>query len=145
MDCWTLWRRLEALSVHDGRTGLVVLGLGDPHLLEGGEGGQDGPTDPHGVFALRGGDHLDLHGGRGECGELFGHALGDAGEHGRAARHDDVGVEVAADVHVALHDGLEGAVVDAGRLLADEGGLEQHLQEGGSWWVEMRGGDEGWR
>ena len=40
---------LEALPVHDGRTRLVVLLLGDPHLLEGGEGGQDGATDPDGV------------------------------------------------------------------------------------------------
>ena len=37
---------LEALPVHDGRTGLVVLLLRDPHLLEGGERGQDGATNP---------------------------------------------------------------------------------------------------
>merc|ERR1719420_1942945 len=37
---------LEALSVDDGWTGFVVFGLGDPHSLEGGEGGQDGTTDP---------------------------------------------------------------------------------------------------
>merc|ERR1712157_601621 len=42
----------EALPVHDGGAGLVVLPLGDPHLLEGGQRGQDGPTDPHGVLAL---------------------------------------------------------------------------------------------
>lgn len=35
----TLGRRLEALAVDNGWTGLVVLLLGDPHLLEGGEGG----------------------------------------------------------------------------------------------------------
>merc|ERR1719443_427141 len=28
---------LEAFAVDDGRAGLVVFGLGDPHLLEGGE------------------------------------------------------------------------------------------------------------
>lgn len=40
------------------RTRLVVLALGDPHLLEGGEGGKDGPADPDGVLALRRGNHL---------------------------------------------------------------------------------------
>ncbi len=38
---------LEALPVDDGRARLIVLLLGDPHLLEGGERGQDGATDPH--------------------------------------------------------------------------------------------------
>ena len=40
---------LEALAVDDGGAALVVLLLGDPHLLEGGEGGQDGSSDPDGV------------------------------------------------------------------------------------------------
>ena len=54
---------LEALAMDDGWSALVVLLLGDPHLLEGGEGGQDGTSDPDGVFALRGCDDLDLHRG----------------------------------------------------------------------------------
>ncbi len=37
----------------DGRTGLVVLLLGDPHLLEGGQRSQDGAADPDGVLTLR--------------------------------------------------------------------------------------------
>ena len=32
---------LEALAVNDGGAALVVLLLGDPHLLEGGEGSKD--------------------------------------------------------------------------------------------------------
>merc|ERR1719214_11925 len=60
--------------------------------------------------------------------DLLGHALADARVHGRAAREHDVGVEVLADVDVALHDGLERAVVDAGRLLADERRLEENLR-----------------
>ena len=50
--------RLEALPVHDGGAGLIVLLLADPHLLEGGERGQDGASDPHRVFTLRRGDDL---------------------------------------------------------------------------------------
>lgn len=51
-------RGLEAFAVHDGRAGLVVLLLGDPHLLEGGQRRQDGAADPHRVLALRRGDDL---------------------------------------------------------------------------------------
>jgi len=40
-------RCLETFTVHDSRSGLVVFLLGDPHLLEGGQGGQNGATDPH--------------------------------------------------------------------------------------------------
>merc|ERR1712038_615615 len=46
--------RLEALAVDDGGAALVVLLLGDPHLLEGGEGSQDGSSDPDGVLPLGG-------------------------------------------------------------------------------------------
>ena len=111
----------------DGRSGLIILGLGDPHLLESGKGGKDGSSDPDGVLPLGGGDDLDLHGGRGKGVELLGHALSDSGVHGGSSREDDVGVQVLPDVDVALHDGLEGAVVDAGGLASDEGGLEEDL------------------
>ena len=43
----TTLRPLEALAVDDRRAFLVVLGLGDPHLLEGGERGQDRAADLH--------------------------------------------------------------------------------------------------
>ena len=59
------WSFLEALAMDDGGTGLVVLLLADPHLLEGGEGGQDGAADPDRVLPLWGSDDLE---GRGENG-----------------------------------------------------------------------------
>ena len=47
-----LWhKRLEALAVDNGRAGLVILPLGDPHLLERTQGGQNGATDPHAVLS----------------------------------------------------------------------------------------------
>jgi len=49
---------LEALSVDNGGAGLIVLLLADPHLLEGGQGSQDGATDPDGVLPLRWSDDL---------------------------------------------------------------------------------------
>ena len=50
---------LEAFAVDDGGAGLIVLLLADPHLLEGGQRGQDGAANPHGVLALRGRDDLE--------------------------------------------------------------------------------------
>merc|ERR1719440_1370124 len=113
--------------MHDGRPRLVVLCLGDPHLLEGAQRGEDGPTDPHRVLALGRGHDLDLHRGRSQRRQLLGHALADAREHRGSPGEDHVGVEVLADVHIALHDRLEGGVVDPVRLLPDEARLEKHL------------------
>ena len=77
--------------MHNGWTRFVVLLLGDPHLLEGGEGGKNGTADPDGVLALRGSNDLDLHGGRGEGSDLLLHAVSNAGEHGGTAGKDGVG------------------------------------------------------
>lgn len=49
---------LEAFAVHDGWARLIVLLLANPHLLEGGQGGQDGAPDPHRVLTLRGSNNL---------------------------------------------------------------------------------------
>ena len=85
---------LEAFAVDNAGAGLVVLLLGDPHFLEGGEGSQDGATDPDGVFSLGRSDDLDLHGGRSHAGDLLLHTIGDTGVHGGATGEDGVGVEI---------------------------------------------------
>merc|ERR1712223_1874697 len=120
-------KKLEALPVNDGRAGLVVLLLGNPHLLEGGQGGQDGASDPDRVLSLWWGNCLDLHGGGGKGGDLLLHPVSDAGVHCGASREDDVGVEVLPDVDVALHDGVVGGLVHPAALHPDERGLEQGL------------------
>ena len=111
----------------NGGSALVVLLLGDPHLLEGGEGGQDGATDPDRVLPLRGSNDLDLDGGGGQGGDLLLHSVSDTRVHGGAAGHDGVSVQVLPDVHVALHDGVVGGLVDAAGLHPEEGGLEEGL------------------
>ena len=73
------------------------------------------------------GNCLDLHGGGGEGGDLLLHPVGDAGVHGGASGEDNVGVEVLPDVHVALHDRVEGGLVHPAALHPDERGLEQGL------------------
>ncbi|KAK0090708.1 hypothetical protein PV326_004057, partial [Microctonus aethiopoides] len=41
---------LEAFAVNNSWARFIILLLGDPHLLEGGQGSEDGTTDPYGVF-----------------------------------------------------------------------------------------------
>merc|ERR1712061_29069 len=119
--------RLEALAVDNGGAALVVLLLGDPHLLEGGQGGQDGSSDPDGVLPLGGSDDLDLDGGGRQGGDLLLHSVGNTGVHGGATGHDGVGVQVLPDVYIALHDGVVGGLVDAAGLHSQEAGLEESL------------------
>jgi len=130
--CWlveerTFWNFLEALAVDNAGSSLIVLLLGDPHLLEGGKRSQDGATDPDGVLPLGRSDDLDLHGGRSQGGDLLLHTIGDTGVHGGATGEDGVGVEILTDVDVALHDAVEAALVDADDLHAQERGAEHGL------------------
>merc|ERR1712050_300031 len=121
-------QRSETLPVDDGRARLVILTLGDPHLLEGAQRRQDGASDPHRVLALWRSHDLDLHRGGSKGREFFRHALANACEHGGAPRQHHVSVEVLTDVHIALHDRLEGGVMNAAGLLAHEAWLEEHLR-----------------
>merc|ERR1712168_1583292 len=116
---------LEALAVDNGWAALIVLMLGDPHLLEGGEGSKDGSSDPDGVLPLWWSDDLDLDGGRSQGGDLLLHTVCNTGVHGGASRHDGVGVQVLPDVNIALHDGVVGGLVDAAGLHSQEAGLEE--------------------
>merc|ERR1712025_1389157 len=118
---------LEALAVDDGGAALVVLLLGDPHLLEGGEGSQDGPSDPDGVLPLWGSVDLDLDGGGSQGSDLLLRTVSNTGVHGGASRHDGVGVQVLPDVNIALHDGVEGGLMDTAGLHTKEGRLEESL------------------
>ena len=106
--------------MNDARAGFVVLLLGDPHLLEGGQRGQDGTTDPDGVFALRGSDDLDLDGGWGQGGDFLLHTISNTGVHGGSAGEDSVGVQILTDVDVALHDRVVDGLVDTARFHTQE-------------------------
>merc|ERR1712113_1142570 len=118
---------LEAFPVDNGWAALIVFLLGDPHLLEGGEGRQDGSSDPDGVLPLRGSDDLDLDGGGSKSGDLLLHSVGNTGVHGGATGHDGVGVQVLPDVNIALHDGVVGGLVDTAGFHSKEGRLEEGL------------------
>ena len=111
----------------DGWSALVVFLLGDPHLLEGGERGKDGASDPYRVFPLWWGNDLDLHCGRSKSCDLLLHTVGDARVHGAASGENGVGVEILTDVDIALHDGVVASLVDTSRLHTQEARLEEGL------------------
>jgi len=105
----------------------VVFLLGDPHLLEGGEGSEDGASDPYGVFPLWWSDDLDLHGWGCEGRDFLLHTVGDTREHSGTSGQNGVGVQILTDVDVALHYGVVACLMDAGRFHTEEGGLEHSL------------------
>ena len=119
---------LEALAVDNGWSTLVVLLLGDPHLLEGRERGQDGASDPHRVLPLWWSNDLDLHCGRSQGCDLLLHTVGDAGVHGATSRENGVGIEILTDVDVTLHDRVVASLMDTSRLHTQEAGLEEGLR-----------------
>merc|ERR1712077_3033 len=119
---------LEAFPVNNGWAAFVVLLLGDPHLLEGGEGGQDGATDPNGVLPLRRSNNLDLDGGGSQGSDLLLHTVSNTGVHGGATGHDGVGIQVLPDVNIALHDGVVGGLMDTAGFHSKEGRLEESLR-----------------
>jgi len=125
--CWEA-DGLETFAVDDARAGFVVFLFGDPHLLEGGQGGQDGTADPHGVFTFGRGDDLDLDRAGGQRGDLLLHSVGDTRVHGGAAGKHGVGVQVLPDVHVALHDRIVHGLVDTARFHSQERRLEQRFR-----------------
>merc|ERR1712165_485886 len=119
---------LEALAVDDGWAALIILLLGDPHLLEGGEGSKDGSSDPDRVLPLWWSNDLDLDGGWSKGSDLLLHTVSNTRVHSSASGHDSVGIQVLTDVNIALHDGVVGGLVDATGFHSKEGRLEESLR-----------------
>merc|ERR1711885_96348 len=114
---------LEALAVDNGWAALIILLLGDPHLLEGGEGSKDGSSDPDRVLPLWGSNDLDLDGGWSKGSDFLLHTVSNTRVHGGTSGHDSVGVQILTDVNIALHDGVVGGLVDAAGFHSKEGRL----------------------
>merc|ERR1719154_442123 len=119
---------LEALAVDNGWAALIVLLLGDPHLLEGGEGSKDGSSNPDGVFPLWGSNDLDLDGGWCKGSDFLLHTVSNTGVHGGASGHDSVSVQILTDVNIAFHDGVVGGLMDATGFHSKEGRPEESLR-----------------
>jgi len=114
--------------VDNGWSRLVILLLGDPHLLKRGQRGQDGAADPDRVFALGRRNDLDLHGARRQRRNLLLHAIRNTRVHGSATREYIVGIQILSDIDIALHDRVERGLMNASHLHAQERRLEQSLR-----------------
>jgi len=121
-------KRLEALPVDNAWARLIVLLLGDPHLLEGGQGSQDGSTDPYGVLPLWWSNDLDLNGGWSQGSDLLLHPVSNTRVHGGTTGQDSVGIQILTDIDVTFHDGVVCAFVDTSRFTSQERGLEESLR-----------------
>merc|ERR1712215_245519 len=104
---------LETLAVNNGWATLIILLLGDPYLLEGGEGSKDGSSDPDRVLPLWWSNDLDLDSGWSKSSDFLLHPVSNTRVHGGASRHDSVGIQILTDVNIALHDGIIGGLMDA--------------------------------
>jgi len=60
--------------------------------------------------------YLDLHGGWGQGGDLLLHTVSNTRVHGGTTGEHVVGVQVLADVNIALHDAVVGGLMDTGGL-----------------------------
>ena len=105
-----------------------MLLLGDPHGLEGWEGGQDGATDPGGVLPLWRSDDVDLLSVGGEGSELFLYSVSKARKHGGTTGQDDVGEEFTSEFKITLLDGVIESLVDANSGKAEQFGLQENLR-----------------
>merc|ERR1719367_1284614 len=119
---------LETFSVNNGWAAFVVFLLGDPHLLEGGEGSQDGSSDPYGVFSFWWSNDLDLNGGWCQGSDFLLHSVGNTWVHGGTSRHDGVGVQVLTDINITLHVGVVSGLMDTAGFHSQERWLEEGLR-----------------
>ena len=91
---------LETLAMDNGWATLIILLLGDPHLLEGGEGCKDGSSDPDRVLPLWGSNDLDLDGGWSKSSDFLLHPVSNTRVHGGATRQNSVRKQVFPVVQV---------------------------------------------
>ncbi|TGZ37707.1 Uncharacterized protein DBV15_02949, partial [Temnothorax longispinosus] len=119
---------LETFAMNDARARFVVLLFGNPHLLEGGQGSQDGTTDPYGILPLGRSDDLDLDRRGCEGGDFLLHTIGDTGIHSSTTGKDGVSIEIFADIDVALHDRVVDSLMDATGFHTQEGRLEKSFR-----------------
>lgn len=92
----------DCLFGSNAGAGLFGLLLADPDRLEGGQGSQDGASDPYTALPLWRSRDLDLHGGWWQGSDFLLRTVSDSREHRGSFRRHSVGEQVLTDVHVTL-------------------------------------------
>merc|ERR1719321_1825137 len=77
---------LEAFSVNNSWARFIIFVLGDPHILECGQGRKNTSSNPDGVFSFRWSDNLDFDGSWGQRSHFLMKSLFDAREHSGSSR-----------------------------------------------------------
>jgi len=114
-----LLKNLEAFSVNNGWARFVIFVLGDPHILECGQGRKNTSSNPDGVFSFRWSDNLDFDGSWGQRSHFLMKSLFDAREHSGSSRQHNVRVQISTDIDIALKNTLIGKIVDTGGFFTD--------------------------
>merc|ERR1711997_1073748 len=129
---------LEALAVDNRWAALIILLLGDPHLLEGGEGSKDGSSDPDRVLPLWWSNDLDLDGGWCKGSDLLLHTVSNSRVHGeltssKIKTHNSMGKGIAfidgdtvGDTISRVHDNTSGTA----RGIEGEDSLDGNIHGG---------------
>ncbi|KAH3667442.1 hypothetical protein OGAPHI_003091 [Ogataea philodendri] len=117
----------ETLVVNNRWSGFVVFLLGNPHLLESRQGGQDRTTDPNRVFSFWRSNDLHLHRRWSQSGNLLLHSLSNTWEHSSTTRHNNVTVQLLSNINITLGDGVVGGLVNTSSLQSKRTWVEQHL------------------
>ena len=109
----------------NGWAALIVLLLGDLHLLDGGKRSKDGASNPDRVIPLCGSNNLDLDCGWSKGSDFLQHKVGNSGVHGSSSRHDSVGIKILTAINITLYDGVVGGLMDTTGFHSKEGRLEE--------------------
>ena len=91
--------------MNDRGARFIVLLLGDPEILEGTQGSQDGTSNPYGIFALWWCNDLDLYARGRQGSKFFLQAIGDTRVHCGSSRKNDVSIQFATNIEVTFVDG----------------------------------------
>lgn len=107
---------------------LVVLGLGDPHGLEGGKGGEDRGAEPAAIHALNRCVNLDFVVCGNKCKHFVPEALADALKERGPPAEDHILEEIAPNIIVALHHRIEAIFMNAFKFVSRVLWLEENLR-----------------
>merc|ERR1719499_1374378 len=121
-------RVLEAFSVHNWWSTLVILIFRDPHFLKSAQRRQNRSSNPDRVFTLWWCHNLNLDTCRSQRSHFLGQTHINSWEHSGTARQHSVGVQVTSNIHITLHNRFIRQLVDTFTLFSNQVWLKQHLR-----------------
>ena len=103
---------LEAFTVDNSWSGIVIFVVCDNHLWECSKGCKDRSSDPNCILTLWWCDNLDLHCWWCKVCDFLFDTFWKSLEHGCTAGKNDVSIKILTNIDIAFHDGVEEGLVD---------------------------------